>query len=272
MKHKILLNVKPDKSPAGLIMGSSHAFFGINGKLLNGEWYNLSSISQSIHEDLDIIEYVDSLNINIKSIILPISYFTNFYSLAENEVYGERIRIFDYQHAFGLNYSGKIDMASRFYLMTAISQHIYKKDNRHKIDNHGNLLRECSDSIGNFKDIDQIFKSHEFKSDLSGIHPDLNSIIKFCNEKDINLILLIMPFTTEYNHRLDKTKFNEFIIRLKMNLNSKNIRFHDERHFFSLDSEPLMFQDPDHLSACGQEIFSKHLDQLIKDGTEVPIK
>ena len=272
MKHEILLNVKNPISPAGIILGSSHAFFGINTKYIDGEWYNLSSISQSIGEDRRIIEYVDSLKMNIRNIIVPISYFTNFYNLFENEVYGERIRTFDYHYAYGFDYSGKTDIVSGFYLLTSISQFIWKKDDRHKLDDHGNLLRKCVDSIGTFEYIDKIFKSHAFKSEFSRIHPELNRIIKFCNDRNIGLIFLVMPFTREYNNRLEQTKFNEFISRMKNSFRSNNIRFFDERRFFSHDSEHIMFQDPDHLSACGQEIFSKHLNLLINNAFEVPIK
>lgn len=263
IKHEILLNIKNDKGPVGIILGTSHAFFGINGKLMNGEWYNLASISQSIGEDLEIIQYAASLKININRIVLPISYFTNFYNLYENQVYGERIRIFDYQHAYGMDYSGKIDLLSRFYLLTAVSQYISKKENKHKLDDHGNLMRICEDSAGNFNEIDDIFKSHDYKSSFSGIHPDLIKIINFCEEKKIELIFLVMPFTREYNDRLDQTKFDKFISLLKKKVKSSNVQFHDERHFFSPETEPTMFQDPDHLSACGQVIFSKHLNQVI---------
>lgn len=263
IKHKILLNINIDNGPVGIILGTSHTFFGINGKLLNGEWYNLASISQSIGEDLKIIEYADSLKINVNKIILPISYFTNFYNLYENQVYGERIRIFDYQHSYGLDYSGKIDLLSRFYLLTSVSQFISKKENRHKLDDHGNLMRVCEDSTGKFNEIDDIFNSHNYKSRFSSIHPDLIKIMKFCDQNKIELILLVMPFTHEYNNRLDKTKFDEFISLIKKNIKSSNIQFHDERQFFKPDSEPTMFQDPDHLSACGQMIFSKHLNQVI---------
>ena len=272
IKHKILLNIKPDTNAVGLIMGSSHTFYGINAKMLDGVWYNLSSISQSISEDQKIIKYVDSLKLNIKNIILPISYFTNFYKLFESEGYGERIRIFDYQHAYGIDYSGKIDLTSRFYLLTSISQFIWKKENRPLLDDHGDLLRACSDTVGKFNDIDQVFKSHDLRSDFSRIHPDIINIINFCEERNIGLIFLVMPFTRDYNKRVEKTKFNQFLRELKESAKSKNIRFLDERNFFAQQSEDILFQDPDHLSACGQEIFSKHLNLRIKEGVEVQAK
>jgi hypothetical protein len=81
-----------------------------------------------------------------------------------------------------------------------------------------------------------------------------------------------MPFTREYNHRVEKTKFNQFLREMQESVKSDNIRFLDERYFFSYGSESIMFQDPDHLSACGQEIFSKHLNLRIKEGVEVQVK
>lgn len=272
IKQKIITNINPDTNAIGIILGSSHTFYGINSTLLDGVWYNLSSISQSISEDQQIIEYVDSLNINIKNIILPISYFTNFYKLYESEVYGERIRTFDYQHAYGFNYSGKTNLTSRFYLLTSISQFIWKKKDAQLLDDRGNLLRTCTDSVGKFKDIDQIFKSHDLGSDFSRIHPNIISIINFCEQRNIRLIFLVMPFTREYNHRIEKTKFDQFLREMQETVKSKNIRFLDERNFFNPGSESIMFQDPDHLSACGQEIFSKHLNLRIKEGAEVQVK
>lgn len=62
-----------------LIFGSSHAWFGINPAYFDGVTFNLSFMSQSPKYDCFLLEKWGDNYKNLKTIIVPISYFTFFF-------------------------------------------------------------------------------------------------------------------------------------------------------------------------------------------------
>lgn len=59
-----------------LILGSSHAYYGLDPAELGTEAFNLANVSQSPEYDLALLLRYDSLMPALKRIIVPISYFT----------------------------------------------------------------------------------------------------------------------------------------------------------------------------------------------------
>jgi hypothetical protein len=66
-----------------LILGSSHALYGINPEYFTTKTFNGSNISQSINYDYQIIKKYEKDLKNLKTLILPLSYFTLFRKLED---------------------------------------------------------------------------------------------------------------------------------------------------------------------------------------------
>jgi hypothetical protein len=82
-----------------IILGNSHTFYGINPLLINKpNSFNASHVSQSLNIDLLLLEKYNFRN--LKTLILPISYFTFGWDLIESE---EKFRSKNYVNYYKLN-------------------------------------------------------------------------------------------------------------------------------------------------------------------------
>jgi hypothetical protein len=66
-----------------LILGSSHSFFGINPNYFSRRAFNAAHVSQSFNYDYFIFDKYKDKMTNLKTIILPISYFSLFTTLED---------------------------------------------------------------------------------------------------------------------------------------------------------------------------------------------
>src|SRR5690606_26316264 len=83
-----------------LILGSSHTFYGLNPDYFSSNTFNASHISQSIDLDYEILKKYQNSFQNLKTVILPISYFTFFENLSNTD---EAWRIKNYTIYYRLN-------------------------------------------------------------------------------------------------------------------------------------------------------------------------
>ena len=67
-----------------LVMGSSHAYWGVNPAFFSMKTLNLAYNNRPFHQDLEILEkYIDKLP-HLKAVILPADYFTLYFNGSEN--------------------------------------------------------------------------------------------------------------------------------------------------------------------------------------------
>lgn len=85
-----------------LILGSSHSFYAFNPEYFSNNTFNASHISQSLNYDFEIHKKYQDQFKNLKTIILPISYFTLFGKL---EAGSESWRVKNYIIYYDLNSS-----------------------------------------------------------------------------------------------------------------------------------------------------------------------
>ena len=64
-----------------LILGSSHTFYGLNPEYFSKKTFNAAYVSQSLDLDYEILKKYDSKLKNLKTVIVPISYFSLFETL-----------------------------------------------------------------------------------------------------------------------------------------------------------------------------------------------
>lgn len=249
-----------------LVLGSSHALFGVNTRQLGSNVYNMASISQSLYEDFEILKY----SINKKQVdyvILPLSFFTNFHRLEASPVMGEALRIYDYERAYGFEYPRNIEYyKNKITLLGQISKAIFEGVvNEGRIDSLGNLMLDCRpDMDNNLSDSVHAFRNHDKQRNFSGINPLLDSIVNLCNRNKVKLYVVVFPFSSGYLRQVQKyaPEFEGFLQEIKA-YSFERFDFLDCRYFFA-GNEPKNFKDADHLSACGREIFSRYLASVVK--------
>jgi hypothetical protein len=242
------------------VLGSSHAFYGIDSRLLDGNVYNFSSISQSLMEDYVILKH--SRN-PIKRVIIPISYFTNWHYLYKTPIGGEKLRTIDYQKTYGINYPSYLKSRDIMNFISELSKSILKTG-KESFDRKGNVIGRCDSNYNDIKDSKTAFERHNLRKNFEQIHPYLDSINIFCTKNQIDLYLIAMPYSHEYRKYISEAGFDKYLIKLKEKYCNKNCFLLDFRENFKLSEEKLMFRDADHLSFCGRDVFSKLLDKGIK--------
>ena len=81
-----------------IILGSSHAYYGIDPQAFKNSTFNLAHVSQSLDLDIYLLDkYKKKTNFN--TVIIPISYFSFQQSLFESD---ESWRATDYYYSYGL--------------------------------------------------------------------------------------------------------------------------------------------------------------------------
>lgn len=61
-----------------LVLGSSHTYYGINPALFDSKAFNLANVSQIFHYDYVLLTQYAGLYDSLKTVILPVSYFSFF--------------------------------------------------------------------------------------------------------------------------------------------------------------------------------------------------
>ncbi|MBS1594909.1 MAG: hypothetical protein JST90_11310 [Bacteroidetes bacterium] len=255
-----------DHSPhdISLALGSSHAYFGINSRLVSPHCYNLASYSQCYYEDYSILKYALA-NHSIGFLVLPVSYFSNHATdISGFSLRGERLRAFDYEHAYQLSYPASFQYwADKSNLLTFFAKSLIRKPYPLDFDTQGNLTEKCGQTQGNISDSTVAFDRHNEHADFTKRNPYLDSIIHLCALHHIKLNVVIFPFTTGYNDQID-TKgraFDGYIESLRT-VDLPDYQILDCRRLFHSD-ESYYFINADHLSPCGRDSFSIYLSGKI---------
>lgn len=255
-----------------LILGSSHSYYGLNPDFFSVKAFNASHVSQSLNYDFEILKkYQFNFN-NLKTIILPISYITLF---AKLDAGSESWRVKNYVIYYGMNvsksfidYSEVLRMRIRVNLKRLVSYYVlrnlnitctklgwgtsYKSENALDLVESGKISaqRHTREDINSDKYQD-IFKDNKLI---------LNSIIKWCGERNIKILLLMPPAFETYRQNLNNAQLNCTIettrqIAAKYN-NCIYLNLLGDTNFIAKD-----FYDADHLS----EIGAAKLSTLIND-------
>jgi hypothetical protein len=261
IKSKINL---PRNSKISLVLGSSHTFYGINSKLISKNCFNYASISQSYFEDFKILIKVNK-SLNVYSVILPLSYFSNYSFLSETNSDNEFLRVYDYEKAFNVDYNKNFRfLFQKIILFFTFSNRSNKKNiSKDDFDTFGNLLSKCVLKENNISDSLIAFKRHDINRNFKSHNPYLDSIINYCSIKKIELNIVIPPFSKGYRNQIIKKSpdFTDFVSDMKFNSKGK-YNFIDCQNFIK-ENENIYFRDADHLSSCGRDLFSFYLGKKL---------
>jgi len=254
-----------------LILGSSHAYFGINPVYFSENTFNASHISQSLNFDLAILnKYQNNLG-NLDVIILPISYFTLFGKL-ENGT--EAWRVKNYTIYYGINPKSLSDCSELLSnnLKRNLSRLYYyyiKNKNDITCTEHGwgttyksewvNDLQKTGKTAAKRHTSDDIFSEKRTKIFNENLNI-LNSFSEFCNQRNIKLIFLTTPTYYTYRENLNADQYDKMVETINNFVNKHSncyyLNWFEDIDFFAED-----FFDADHLNEIGAEKLSRKLSQ-----------
>jgi len=251
-----------------LFLGSSHTYYGINPKYISGKAFNASHISQTINLDIEILKKYRNNWKELKTIIIPIDYFTLFARLSKGK---EKWRIKNYNLYYGMNLSNSL--SNNLEIMNFSYKTNFKRIVSYYSQNKTSIT--CSElGFGtNYKGNVDLIESgntaalRHTKKDLPYLKESiniLNEILYFASKNNIEVIFYTSPAYKTYVSNLNEKQLNLTINKITeladKNINCTYINLLEDIRFSSND-----FRDADHLNPRGAKKLSEILDKLISD-------
>ena len=256
-----------------LVLGSSHAVWGINPASFAEKGFNLANVAQSTFYDTKLIHrYADKLP-KLKLVIMPISYISLYYNIINSK--DEYWRDYYYSYFWHINYPGLPLFESRRYslLMLYTPAEAFKflsgklpMDMAPELSENGYIF---IDSAGHTKAISdsagmervELMNSWYHTKDFIQTVDLVKEMISYLNERKIKIIFLTTPAYHTFSDHADASKLakNHEVIQEFCQLAHSTYfdYFTDPR--FNLDD----FMDNDHLSYIGAAKFSRIVDSEI---------
>ena len=269
-KDQQLQKVAPDVQT--LVMGDSHAFYGINPVYFKDPTFNLSNISQSLLTDELLLEKHIANLPALKTVFINISYFT---LSAKDNALESNWRKYFYHHNMGITAPSISFWNPQRYSMALIQRFdksmdlVQKYHNNYTIVNATPLgygMQDASDIVKDKEAISIVIANkHEDNSlDFKNNTARLQRIIALCKKYEVAVVLLEMPVYPAYYNLLDTEKKE----KIKSNLN--NLSGVDDTVFYlDLSTNPLFeepdLRDADHLTNSGAKKCSEYLNTYLKD-------
>ena len=261
-----------------LIMGDSHAFYGINPVYFKDPTFNLSNISQSLLTDELLLEKHIANLPALKTVFINISYFT---LSAKDNALESNWRKYFYYHGMGITAPSisfwnpqrySMALIQRFDKSMALVQAYHKN---HTIVNATSLGYGMQDASYIVKDKDAISlviaNKHEDASlDFKNNTARLQRIIALCKKYGVAVVLLEMPVYPTYYNLLDTQK-KEKIKSVLSTLSGVD----DTVFYLDLSTNSLFekqdLRDADHLTNSGAKKCSEYLNAYLKDVVHLKI-
>lgn len=255
-----------------LVLGDSHAFFGINPEYFSSNTFNIANVSQSLFFDELLLEkHIDSLS-SLKTIVLNISFFT---LSAEDDSFEDRWRKYFYQEQMDLDVSTISSYDPKYYSLALTRRFDKSVALFGEYFTNGTIV-SCYDNGFGMQDEQNIVDDKEKTSEIIAKKHEDNSLeftaninrlqrmINLCNKKGVAIYLIEMPVYKTYYELLDKVKKNKINSSL-LQLEQKNKYVHFYDFSQNKNFEKFDLRDADHLTNEGAEKFSKLLNSLIEE-------
>lgn len=259
-----------------LILGNSHAFYGLNPDFFSNNTFNAAHISQSLNYDYEIFKkYQDNFH-KLKAVVINISY-NRFYSKLENG--SESWRVKNYVIYYGMNVTNStVDYFEVFSNQPKVNlkrlYYYYIKCNHDHNISCSNSGWGTSYKSENAKDLVETGKTAAKRHTRTDITSDVNTnifndnkqilnlIIKWCKKQDIKVLLLTPPAYKTYRQNINLEQY-DITIKTANEIASQYanciyLNLFDDANFVAKD-----FYDADHLSEIGAKKLSKLIDKKI---------
>lgn len=251
-----------------LVLGSSHAYRGINPIFINLNSFNASYVSQTLDYDFEILEKYDGSWGRLRYIVIPISYFSLYYQLKTST---ESWRVKNYNIYYGMtssrnpaDYFEILSNNLEINLERIRSYFILGKTNITSSELGWGISLNSENQPDLFESGISAAKRHTYADDkyFNDNLTILRSIINFADKRHITVILYTPPAFYSYVEHLDKTQLDRTLTAMtELSRDYQNvvyINFLTDDSFSAAD-----FLDADHLNGIGAEKFTKKINELI---------
>lgn len=257
-----------------IILGSSHSLYGINPAYFNNNTFNASHVSQSLNFDLEILKkYQDSLTC-LRTIVLPISYFTLFTRLEDGP---EAWRIKNYIIYYGITKLSKIN--NYFEITSNQFRNILKRIYGYYILSESNITCTMQGwgttyKSSNFNNLAPTgvgaasrhtkFGSDGYQEILEKNVLLLKKIILWCESRNIKVLLFLPPAYQTYRNNLNREQ-----LKLTVSKCEELVKHKNNCKYINMINHPMFkeedYYDADHLSEIGAKKLSLMINQIIVD-------
>lgn len=249
-----------------LILGSSHSYYGIQPKYLKGKAFNLANPSQLLEQDLFLLKYWSDKYMKLKTVILPISYF----SLFAKDLASYRCRYYriymdcDLYPSYSFSYNFEIAEPKTALFkfrkfIFGISEEVDWFCDKYGNEAFNSISNRMADWNKNDKRDAASAKTWEYIQKNCRILEDL---IKFCKDRDINFVMITTPCWHTYCSYLEKRqlkKMYSIIHELQQKYEFPYFNYLQDNRFIAND-----FFNGSHLSELGEIKFTKILNEDIR--------
>ena len=257
-----------------LILGSSHSYYGLNPTFFSSNTFNAGYISQTLDYDYEILKKYQSKFKKLKTIILPISYFSFYEKLEATEEFWRiknYIIYFDMDTAKSfINHTEILSLPVKTNLKRLIDYYILDKPSitSTKLGWGSNFTSEnAKDLIKSGEPrarVNTYINKPNYKLVFNANTITINEIVAWCNNRNIRLLLLTTPAFETYCQNLDKEQLNVTIKKAEtLDLKNKNCNYLNLLKDDRFDAKD--FYDADHLSDIGAEKLSKLINEKVSN-------
>ena len=249
-----------------LILGSSHTFYGINPEYFSRKTFNAAYVSQTLDLDYELLNLYESKLNNLKTVIIPISYFSLFETL-ETDV--EKWRIKNYVLYYG--FENKYHFTDNFESLSNDIKLNVKKVVKHYALNTSFITSSNLGWGNNFNSKNKktfkgkfTAKKHTVKNfDLYDENlKSLKKTIALCKKNNINILFITTPTHQSYSENLNKIQLEKTTKTIsELVKNNSNCRYLNLLKSDKFTNED--FYDSDHLNEIGAKKLSLLLNNLI---------
>lgn len=253
-----------------LIVGNSHAYYGISPHEWPISGFNLANVSQSLYYDAQLISrYLASLP-NLKLVIIPIEYLSFEYEMKNTRF---EWRMFFYERYWQIPPLGSSVFDIRHYSLIGIYSPVtvlkfalqrFNVNLTEGITENGWFK---SDSLLPFRSESAALKRIQFhhdnmnKNNISHNSTIIKQLIETLQKRDIGVVLISLPVDISYSSLMLPDKLTIIKQQIDSIAGQYGIKYYDHTNDsrFTLSD----FEDYDHLNATGAAKFSKILYQEV---------
>ena len=252
-----------------LALGSSHVYYGLNPDFFNKSCFNLAQVAQTPEFDLKLFQHFLPQLPHLKVLIYPISYFTFYWDLQSST---ESWRLKNYSIYYKINTSQSLQ--NYFEIFSVDPKSNYKRIinfYKHKKTEVGvtprgwgfNCLAEYSANLDQTAAESAIRHTNVDGPFYSKNSSEVEEIIKICQQKGIQVVLLFPPAYKAYRDQINKKQLNNTYLKVdSLVVKYSNCRFIDifaDTNYVAQD-----FLDADHLNNLGSKKMSQFLNDYIQ--------
>lgn len=253
-----------------LILGTSHAYYGIDPEYLNSVAFNLANSSQNFKYDCYLLKrYADKYS-RLKRVLLPVDYFSLFSKPLEEGDDGGLIYVPNYYIYMGYKGKGPFSKYNYEFMHRQIFIGRLTAGLSHNVRICSKLGWgtdfSLSGKMSNMEDEEGKLRAESHTYGFDELPYNLHylcEIADFCKERSVELVLFTMPVFHTYSDHVDERQLAEMhrnIDWLRKKYNLSYVDWFNDSRFVSDD-----FYDSDHLSDVGAQKFTKILQKYLDD-------